>query len=73
MIDQVTTADLAEAARPKSVMEDPSSVAVARTYADAFLQASGNDADAALEEFTSLRDDVLTRTRSSRTCSPARW
>ena len=62
MIDQKTqggVADLAEAARPKTVMEDPSSTAIARTYADAFLQAAGGDADAALEEFTSLRDDVL--------------
>ena len=59
MTDQTTTAGLAEAARPKTVMEDPSSVAVARTYADAFLQAAGGDVDPMLEEFTSLQDDVL--------------
>jgi F-type H+-transporting ATPase subunit delta len=50
---------LAEAARPKSVMEDPSSTAIAQTYADAFLRAAGDDADSILEEFTSLQDDVL--------------
>ena len=57
------TADaLAEAARPKSVLEDPSSTAIARTYADAFLRAAAASeagADATLEEFTSLHDDVL--------------
>ena len=52
-------ATLAEAARPKHVLEDPSSAAIARTYADAFLQAAGENADAVLEEFTSLQDDVL--------------
>ena len=59
MIDD-TTAELAEAARVHSVMEDPSSTAIARTYADAFLRAAGDQADGVLEEFTSLQDDVLT-------------
>jgi len=45
--------------RPPSVMEDPSAVAVARVYADAFLNAAGDNAPAALEEFTSFVDDVL--------------
>ena len=58
MID-AATADLADAARTRSVMEDPSATAIARTYADAFLQAAGDGADDLLEEFTSLRDDVL--------------
>ena len=40
-------------------MEDPSSKAVARTYADAFLQSAGENADGLLEEFTSFHDDVL--------------
>ncbi|QDT16720.1 ATP synthase F1 subunit delta [Alienimonas californiensis] len=64
MIDD-TTAELAQAARTHSVMEDPSSTAIARTYADAFLRASGAPAseegvDGVLEEFTSFQDDVLT-------------
>ena len=48
--------------RITSVLEDPSSRAVARTYADAFLQAAGGadgGADGALGEFTSFHDDVL--------------
>ncbi|MFH5806013.1 ATP synthase F1 subunit delta [Alienimonas sp. DA493] len=53
-------AELAQAARHKSVMEDPSSTAIARTYADAFLRASGDAVDDVLEEFTSFQDDVLT-------------
>ena len=56
--DQKTTAALAEAARPKSVLEDPSSTAIARTYADAFLSAA-DDPDAALAELTELHDDLL--------------
>ncbi len=58
MID-ADTAALAQDARTKSVMEDPSSTAIARTYADAFLRAAGADADSALEEFVSLRDDLF--------------
>jgi F-type H+-transporting ATPase subunit delta len=45
--------------RVKSVMDDPGAVAVARVYADAFLDASGADAETALEEFESFLDDVL--------------
>lgn len=46
-------------ARVRSVMEDPSLLAVARVYAEAFLNAFGSEAPAALEEFASFMDDVL--------------
>jgi len=46
--------------RIESVMEDPHQGAVARIYADAFLNAlPAGDADAALEEFRSFLEDVL--------------
>jgi F-type H+-transporting ATPase subunit delta len=45
--------------RVKSVLEDPSATAIARIYADAFLDACGDDADDALEEFGSFLSDVL--------------
>jgi F-type H+-transporting ATPase subunit delta len=46
--------------RISSVMEDPSAQAVARVYAEAFLDAaSAAGAGDALEEFTSFVDDVL--------------
>ncbi|HEV8002907.1 MAG TPA: ATP synthase F1 subunit delta [Planctomycetaceae bacterium] len=47
--------------RVTSVMEDPSSLAVARTYADALLDAAGaaGGSDAVLEELGSFVDDVL--------------
>jgi len=46
--------------RPPSVMEDPSAQAIARTYADAFLNAAaGTGVDDALEEFASFVADVL--------------
>ena len=48
--------------RIESVMEDPHSGAVARVYADAFLNAlPAGQVDAALEEFHSFVDDVLGR------------
>ncbi|HEX6985705.1 MAG TPA: ATP synthase F1 subunit delta [Planctomycetaceae bacterium] len=47
--------------RVPSVMEDPGAKAVARVYADAFLQAAGDRAGELLEEFTSLHDDVLAK------------
>jgi F-type H+-transporting ATPase subunit delta len=47
--------------RVASVLEDPSAQAVARLYADAFLQAAGGAPGELLEEFTSLQDDVLSR------------
>lgn len=47
--------------RETSVMEDPSSLAVARTYADALLDAAeaAGGSDAVLEELGSFVDDVL--------------
>ncbi len=46
--------------RIESVMEDPHQGAVARVYADAFLNAlPAGEADAGLEEFRSFVDDVL--------------
>jgi F-type H+-transporting ATPase subunit delta len=46
--------------RPRSVMEEPSAQAVARTYADAFLDASAaTGTEAALEELGSFVEDVL--------------
>lgn len=47
--------------RIPSVLEDPGAQAVARIYADAFLQAAGERGGELLEEFTSLYDDVLAR------------
>ncbi len=47
--------------RIASVLDDPSAQAVARVYADAFLQAAGDKAGELLEEFTSLQDDVLAK------------
>lgn len=41
------------------VLEDPSSQAIARVYADAFLKSGGEGVDDLLEEFTSFHDDVL--------------
>jgi F-type H+-transporting ATPase subunit delta len=48
-----------QAARVASVMEDPSSRAVARTYADALLDAAGTETEGVLEELGSFVDDVL--------------
>jgi F-type H+-transporting ATPase subunit delta len=49
-----------EISRIGSVMEDPSSQAVARTYADAFLDAAAaTGTEAALDELGSFVDDVL--------------
>src|SRR3954466_10681556 len=46
--------------RVASVLEDPSSQAVARMYADAFLQAAETvGVDAALDELASFLDNVL--------------
>ncbi len=42
-------------------MEDPSSQAIARTYADALLDAAGTGTNEVLEELTSFVDDVLTK------------
>ncbi|MEX0715782.1 MAG: ATP synthase F1 subunit delta [Planctomycetaceae bacterium] len=46
--------------RIRSVLEDPSAQAIARVYADAFLDAAAaHGVDDALEEFGSFVDDVL--------------
>jgi F-type H+-transporting ATPase subunit delta len=50
-----------QASRAPSVMEDPSSQAVARTYADALLDAAGAQTDSVLEELGSFVDDVLAK------------
>src|SRR5579859_2964655 len=50
-----------QASRVTSVMEDPSSQAVARTYADALLDAAGTGTDSVLEELGSFVDDVLAK------------
>jgi len=42
-------------------MEDPSSQALARTYADALLDAAGSGTTEVLEELTSFVDDVLAK------------
>ena len=48
--------------RPRSVLEDPSAVAVSRVYAEAFLRAAASSGvEGALEEFRSFLDDVLNR------------
>jgi len=50
-----------QASRVSSVMEDPSSQALARTYADALLDAAGSGTTEVLEELTSFVDDVLAK------------
>jgi F-type H+-transporting ATPase subunit delta len=47
--------------RVSPVMEDPSSQALARTYADALLDAAGSGTTEVLEELTSFVDDVLAK------------
>lgn len=49
----------ADPTRISSVMEDPSALAVADVYAEAFLNAAADNAAELLEEFTSFNDDVL--------------
>jgi F-type H+-transporting ATPase subunit delta len=48
-------------ARIRSVLEDPSSQAVARVYADALVNAAGREADSVLDELAELVDGVLVR------------
>ena len=59
MVNDPRVAELAAEARQKSVMDDPSGTAVARTYADALLQAAGDDAGDIVAEFRGLHEDVL--------------
>lgn len=52
-------ADVQEKARVRSVLEDPSTQAIANVYATSFLNAAGAQAGERLEEFTSFVNDVL--------------
>jgi F-type H+-transporting ATPase subunit delta len=52
-------ADVPENSRKDSVLEDPSTLAIARVYSDAFLNAAGDKAAEGIEEFTSFLEDVL--------------
>lgn len=52
-------ADVPENNRIDSVLDDPGTLAIARVYSDAFLNASGDNAAEGIEEFTSLLEDVL--------------
>jgi F-type H+-transporting ATPase subunit delta len=54
-------ADLSETARVASVLEDPSSQAVAQVYANSYLNIAGANAAGAVEELQSFCDDVLGR------------
>lgn len=52
-------ADVRENARVRSVLEDPSTKAIADVYATGFLNAAGDRSADRLEEFTSFVGDVL--------------
>ena len=52
-------ADVPENSRIDSVLDDPGTVAIARVYSEAFLDAAGDKAAEGIEEFTSLLEDVL--------------
>lgn len=54
-------ADLSETARVASVLEDPSSQAIAQVYANSYLNVAGANAAGAVEELQSFCDDVLAR------------
>ena len=54
-------ADVPEKSRTDSGLEDPSTLAIARVYATAFLDAAGDNAADGLEEFASFLDDVLAK------------
>ena len=51
--------DIVENAKIPSVMDDPSSEAVAKVYASAYLNAAGDRGDDAVEELESFVNDVL--------------
>jgi F-type H+-transporting ATPase subunit delta len=55
-------ADVPENSRIDSVLEDPSTLAIARVYSDAFLNAAGENAAEGIEELTSLLEDILATT-----------
>lgn len=52
-------ADVPENARIDTVLDDPGTVAIARVYANAFLDAAGDKAGDAIEEFDSFVHDVV--------------
>lgn len=52
-------ADVPENNRIDSVLDDPGTLAIARVYSEAFLNAAGDNAAEGIEEFTSLLEDVL--------------
>ena len=60
-------ADVQENARVRSVLEDPSTQAIANVYATSFLNAAGDQAGERLEEFTSFVNDVLNANPEFRT------
>jgi F-type H+-transporting ATPase subunit delta len=60
-------ADVQENSRVRSVLEDPSTQAIANVYATSFLNAAGDQAGDRLEEFTSFVNDVLNANPEFRT------
>ena len=60
-------ADVQEKARVRSVLEDPSTQAIANVYATSFLDAAGDQGGERLEEFTSFVNDVLNANPEFRT------
>ncbi len=60
-------ADMSETARVASVLEDPSSQAIALVYANSYLNSAGANAAGAVEELQSFIDDVLAKNGDYRT------
>ncbi len=60
-------ADVQENARVRSVLEDPSTQAIANVYATSFLDAAGGQGGDRLEEFISFVNDVLNANPEFRT------
>jgi len=54
-------ADVPEKSRIDTVLDDPSTLAIARVYATAFLNAAGDQAADGIEELESFLDDVLAK------------
>jgi F-type H+-transporting ATPase subunit delta len=54
-------ADVPEKSRIDTVLDDPSTLAIARVYATAFLNAAGDKAADGIEELESFLDDVLAK------------
>ena len=53
--------DVPEKSRIDTVLDDPSTLAIARVYATAFLNAAGDKAADGIEELESFLDDVLAK------------